>query len=219
MRTSKSLFLIASLAGASFCYGASGEQATPPAASPTPAPLPDTYRVKFETSKGDFVIEVTKAWAPLGAERFHRLVSQQFFDGQRFFRVLPKFVVQFGISGNPSLAAFWRTHAIQDDKVKKSNGRGMVTYAMAGPNSRTTQIFINLGDNSRLDKSGFAPFGKVVKGLDVVESFFSEYGEGPPNGTGPDQRMIQAQGNAYLDSKFPKLDYIKTARFVEADAK
>ena len=194
------------LASAALCYGAQQ-------AAQAPAPAPDVYRVSFETSKGDFVIEVTKAWAPLGAERFYRLVQQQFYDHARFFRVIDGFMVQFGLPASSAVAARWRARPIRDDKVTKSNTRGMVTYAMAGPNTRTTQVFINYANNSRLNADGFAPFGKVVAGMEVVDSLYSGYGESP------DQGSIQAQGNSYLESKFPRLDYIKTARIVQGENK
>ncbi len=184
-----------------------------PAQTPAPAPTPDVYRVKFETSRGDFTIEVTKAWAPLGAARFYSLVQRKFYDNARFFRVIGGFMVQFGIPADPAVAAVWSARHIRDDKVAKSNSRGMVTYAMAGPNTRTTQVFINYNKNAALDSQGFAPFGKVVEGMDVVDKLYSGYGESP------DQGMIQQQGNKYLEARFPKLDYIKTARIVAADAK
>jgi peptidyl-prolyl cis-trans isomerase A (cyclophilin A) len=206
MRIRIPFLVILALASAALCYGAQQ-------AAQAPAPVPDVYRVSLETSKGELVIEVTKAWAPLGAERFYRLVQQKFYDNQRFFRVIRGFIVQFGLSGTPSVAARWSSRSIRDDKVTKSNTRGMVTYAMAGPNTRTTQIFINYANNSALDKDGFAPFGQVVKGMELVDGFYSGYGESP------DQGMIQTQGNTYLQAKFPLLDYIKTARVVPAEAK
>jgi peptidyl-prolyl cis-trans isomerase A (cyclophilin A) len=175
-------------------------------------PVPDSYRAVFETSKGQFVVEVTKAWAPEGAERFYRLLERKFYDDARFFRVIPNFVVQFGINGDPKVEARWRELTIADDPVKQSNKRGTLTFAMSGPNSRTTQVFINLKDNTQLDKSGFAPFGTVVEGMDVVDRFFSAYRDGPPRGTGPDQTLIEARGNSYLETNFPRLDYIQTAR-------
>jgi peptidyl-prolyl cis-trans isomerase A (cyclophilin A) len=198
-------FAIAVLSG---CGG--GKEAAREEASARP--IPDSYRVVFDTSKGPFVVEVTKAWAPEGAERFYRLIEQKFYDDARFFRVLPNFVAQFGINGDPKVAARWRNLTIADDPVKESNKRGTLSYAMAGPNTRTTQVFINLADNERLDKSGFAPFGKVVEGMDVVDRFFAVYRDGPPNGTGPDQALIETRGNSYLETNFPRLDYIKTAR-------
>ncbi len=179
----------------------------------TPASaVPDVYRVKFETTKGDFTVEVTKAWAPLGAARFHQLVSQKFYDNARFFRVISGFMVQFGLPADPAVASLWHNRDLRDDRVVHSNTRGMITYAMAGPNTRTTQVFINFGNNAGLDSQGFAPFGKVVAGMDVVDSLYSGYGENP------DQGQIQAQGNKYLQAQFPKLDYIKTARIVPAAA-
>lgn len=178
------------------------------------SPVPDVYRVKCVTSKGDFTLEVTKAWAPEGAERFYRLIEQRFYDETRFFRVVRDFVVQFGISGDPSVEARWHNMNIPDDPVRQSNLRGTITFATSGPNTRTTQVFLNLADNARLDKSGFAPFGRVVDGMDVVDHFFNAYGDGPPRGIGPEQNLIETQGNSYLESKYPRLDYIKTARIV-----
>lgn len=172
--------------------------------------VPAVYRVKFTTSKGDFVIEVTKAWAPFGASRFYQLVQQKVYDNARFFRVIQGFMVQFGIPGDPAVAAAWVNRDIKDDKVLHSNTRGMVTYAMAGPDTRTSQVFINFGNNTSLDSQGFAPFGKVVEGMEVVDNLYSGYGESP------DQGMIQRRGNAYLQARFPKLDYIQTARIVPA---
>jgi len=176
---------------------------------------PAKYKAKFETSQGVFVIEVHRDWAPLGADRFHELVQSGYYDGVRFFRVLDGFMAQFGIHGDPKVAAQWREKRIQDDPVKQSNTRGMVTYAMAGPNTRTTQIFINYADNSRLDDMRFAPFGKVIEGMEVVDRLYAEYGEGAPRGAGPDQGRMQAEGNAYLTKDFPNLDWVKTATIVK----
>lgn len=176
---------------------------------------PDVYQAKFETTKGDFVIGVTRAWAPNGADRFYNLVKNGYYDNCRFFRVLSGFMAQVGISGDPKLSAVWMRATIKDDPVKQSNTRGYVTYAMAGPNTRTTQIFINYADNSRLNADGFAPFGKVIDGMKVVDSLYADYGEGPPQGTtGPDQGRVFMEGNAYLEKSFPKLDYIKSAVIV-----
>ena len=172
---------------------------------------PDVYRVRFETNKGDVVIQVTRAWAPLGADRFYTLVKSGFYDGARFFRVLPGFVVHFGIPADPAVTRKWRDTNLKDDPVKQSNTRGTISFATDGPDTRTTQVFINLGDNARLDQRGFAPFGAVVSGMDVVDQFYSEYGEGEPRGKGPAQPRIEAEGNTYLDRDFPKLDYIKRA--------
>jgi peptidyl-prolyl cis-trans isomerase A (cyclophilin A) len=176
---------------------------------------PAVYQAKFDTSKGSFVIEVHRDWAPNGADRFYNLVKNGFYNDVRFFRVLDGFMAQFGINGNPSLSAVWRNANIKDDPVKQSNTRGTVTFATAGPNTRTTQVFINFGDNAGLDGQGFSPFGKVVSGMDVVDALYGGYGEGPPRGDGPDQGRVQAQGNAYLEKAFPKLDYVKTATIVQ----
>ena len=172
---------------------------------------PAAYKVKFDTSKGPFVVEVTRAWAPKGADRFYNLVKNGFYDNVRFFRVISGFMVQFGIHGDPGIMARWRTAQISDDPVAQSNTKGMVTFAMAGPNTRTSQVFINFGDNSRLDQSGFSPFGRVVSGMNVVEAINAEYGEGAPNGRGPNQGRVQSEGNAYLSKDFPRMDYIKKA--------
>jgi len=172
---------------------------------------PATYKAKFETSKGVFVIQVTRAWAPQGADRFYNLVKNGFFDDVRFFRVISGFMVQFGISGNPALSAKWRDADIRDDRVTQSNKRGMITFATAGPNTRTTQVFINFADNSMLDGQGFAPFGKVATGMNVVDALYAGYGEGAPRGAGPDQGRLQMEGNAYLTKDFPRMDYVKKA--------
>jgi peptidyl-prolyl cis-trans isomerase A (cyclophilin A) len=172
---------------------------------------PDSYRVRFETTKGDVFIQVERKWAPLGADRFYNLVKSGFYDGARFFRVLPKFVVQFGIAGDPAMNQKWHDQNLQDDPVTQSNRRGAVTFATGGPNTRTTQVFINLADNVRLDQKGFAAFGSVTDGMAVVDQFYSEYGEGPPLGGGPAQTRLEAEGNAYAERDFPKLDYIKKA--------
>jgi peptidyl-prolyl cis-trans isomerase A (cyclophilin A) len=176
---------------------------------------PAVYKVKFDTSKGAFVIEVHRDWAPNGADRFYNLVKNGFYDNTRFFRVIQGFMVQFGISGDPTIAGAWRDANIKDDPVKESNQRGTITFATAGPNTRTTQVFINFNDNTPLDGQGFAPFGKVVSGLDVVDSLFNGYGEGAPDGNGPDQGRVQQEGNAYLQKSFPKLDFIKKATIVQ----
>ncbi len=162
----------------------------------------DTYQVQFETSGGTFVVEVHRSWAPLGADRVRELVTSGFYDGCRFFRVVPGFMVQFGINGDPATSAMWSTRRIADDPVLESNLRGYVTFATAGPGTRTTQLFINYADNSRLDSMGFAPFGMVTSGMDVVDAINAEYGEMPMQG------RIQSEGNAYLMASFPNLDYI-----------
>jgi cyclophilin family peptidyl-prolyl cis-trans isomerase len=173
---------------------------------------PTTYKTRFDTSKGVFVVEVHRDFAPNGADRFYNLVKNGFYDDNRFFRVISGFMVQFGINGNPKISAPWRNAQIKDDLVKQSNKRGFITFATSGPNSRTTQVFINFVDrNSFLDRTGFSPFGQVTSGLDVVDALYSGYGEGAPNGGGPDQGRIQAEGNAYLMKDFPKLDYVRKA--------
>jgi peptidyl-prolyl cis-trans isomerase A (cyclophilin A) len=175
---------------------------------------PAVFRARFETSKGPFVIEVHRAWAPLGADRFHQLVKSGFFDNTRFFRVVTSFMVQFGVHGDPAVNEAWEKLAIPDDSVTQSNTRGFVSYAMAGPGTRTTQVFINLIDNPNLDAMGFAPFGQVVEGMAVVDSLYAGYGDGPPSGFGPDQTRIMREGNAYLEKEFPQLDFVRTARLV-----
>jgi peptidyl-prolyl cis-trans isomerase A (cyclophilin A) len=172
---------------------------------------PATYRARFDTSKGVFVIQVHRAWAPRGADRFYNLVKNGFYDNVRFFRVLSGFMAQFGINGDPALMAKWRVARIADDPVKQSNGRGSISFATAGPGTRTTQVFINFGNNGALDRMGFAPFGQVVSGMNVVDALYAGYGEGAPQGNGPDQNRIQMEGNRYLSHDFKRLDYIKKA--------
>ena len=176
---------------------------------------PAVYKAKFDTSKGPFVVEVHRDWAPNGADRFYNLVKNGYYDAARFFRVIEGFMVQFGINADPNIARVWRDANIKDDPVKESNRRGMVTFATAGPNTRTTQVFINFGDNAALDGQGFAPFAKVISGMEVVDSLYGGYGEGAPNGNGPDQGRLQQQGNAYLQQAFPKLDSINKATIEE----
>jgi cyclophilin family peptidyl-prolyl cis-trans isomerase len=170
--------------------------------------VPETFRVKFETSCGDFVVEVQRKWAPKGADRFHELVTAGYYDECRFFRVVPDFVVQWGMNGDPAVYAKWKDNEITDDPVVQSNLTGFVTFATKGENTRTCQLFINTADNQRLDDLGFAPFGKVVEGLDVVKKINAEYGQKP------NQLLIQEQGNEYLKKQFPALDYIKKASVV-----
>jgi peptidyl-prolyl cis-trans isomerase A (cyclophilin A) len=166
---------------------------------------PATYKARFDTTKGAFVVEVHRDWAPNGADRFYNLVKNGFFDDCRFFRVVPDFMVQFGINGDPAVQSAWRSANLKDDPVKQSNKRGYITFATAGPNTRTTQVFINFKDNGGLDRQGFAPFGEVVSGMDIVDKITSQYGEKPNQGS------IQMEGNTYLNKDFPKLDYVKTA--------
>jgi len=184
---------------------------TKPAAVPDQdEQAPATYAVKLVTTKGDIVIDVTREWAPKGADRFYTLVKSGYYTNVRFFRVLKGFMAQAGMSGDPRLNKAWRDKPIADDPVVQSNTRGMVTFAMAGKNSRTTQFFINYKNNLSLDGMGFAPFGKV-RDMAAVDKLYAEYGEGWPSGKGPDQRQLAEKGNTYLKAKFPKLDHIKSA--------
>jgi peptidyl-prolyl cis-trans isomerase A (cyclophilin A) len=208
----RSISLIASgmMVAASLAFaGQAGKVDFSKAKLKTPAQLtetaPATYKVAFDTSAGPFVVEVHRDWAPKAADRFYNLVKNGFFDDARFFRVVPNFMVQFGISGDPAIAAAWQKANITDDPVKESNKRGYVTFATAGPNTRTTQVFINFKNNAGLDRQGFAPFGEVTSGMDVVDKINAQYGEQPNQGS------IQAEGNTYLKAKFPKMDYIKKA--------
>src|SRR6185295_8323617 len=171
---------------------------------------PAEFKAAFSTSQGDFVVKVTREWAPLGADRFYNLVRAGFYDDCRFFRVISKFMCQFGINGDPAVSALWRQAKIDDDPVKEGNKRGRITFATSGANTRTTQLFINYADNDRLDALGFAAFGEVVEGMDVVDKLYAGYGEGGPRGNGPTQAKIQTEGNKYLKADFEKLDYIKS---------
>lgn len=177
---------------------------------------PPTYKVKFVTTKGDFVITVTRDWAPIGADRFYNLARHHFYDNSSFFRVLRGFVVQWGISAYPPVTAAWNKAPIKDDPVVQSNLRGFVTYAKSGePDTRTTEVFINLVDNKRLDTvGGFAPFGQVTEGMEVVDALYSGYGEGAPDGKGPAQDKIESMGKPYLDKEFPQLDSVKTTELI-----
>jgi peptidyl-prolyl cis-trans isomerase A (cyclophilin A) len=179
------------------------ETAKPPeAAKPQ---IPDVFKVKLETSKGDVIVEVHKEWAPIGAEHFYLLVKDNFYDGARFFRNVPNFMVQFGLAADPAKTRKWNEQ-LKDDPVLRTNGLGYVTYAKTDfPNSRSTQLFINTRSNQFLDAQGFAPFGRVTEGMEVVQNLYAGYGEQP------DQGLITTQGNSYLTAQFPKLDYIKKA--------
>ena len=176
---------------------------------------PDTFKAQFDTTKGKFVVEVTRAWAPNGADRFYNLVKSGFFTDVAFFRVVPNFMCQFGIHGDPAVAAKWREANILDDAVKTTNARGTLTFATAGPNTRTTQLFISLVDNSRLDTQGFAPIGRVVAGMDVVDGLYGGYGETSGGGmrAGKQGRLLE-EGNAYLDHDFPMLDHLVRAYII-----
>ncbi len=179
------------------------------------AKAPEHSLARFTTTKGDFVVEVHRGWAPNGADRFFNLFKLGFFDDTRFFRVIDGFMVQFGLPGDPQVAAKWRDATIPDDPVTQSNLRGFMSFAQTGqPNSRTTQVFIGYRNNARLDASGFAPFAKIVRGMEVVDSLYKGYGEGSPQGDGPNQSLVQSQGNEYLDQDFPKLDRILSTEIV-----
>ncbi|MEN0067100.1 MAG: peptidylprolyl isomerase [Myxococcota bacterium] len=214
------------------------EKAEPAAdvkAEPTPAPkaepegegvlfdpslaaetAPDTFKAKFETTKGDFVVEVHRDWAPVGADRFYNLVKAGYYSDVAFFRTVANFMAQFGIHGDPKVNRAWREARIADEsQVVETNSRGRITFAKTNlPNSRTTQLFINFRNNGRLDKMGFAPFGEVVEGMDIIDSLHMT-GEGFPSGSGPNQAQIQAQGNEYLRDKYPDIDYIKSVTVIE----
>jgi peptidyl-prolyl cis-trans isomerase A (cyclophilin A) len=205
------ILTLLAFAGAAVLATACTEKSAPPPPAKTVAatPPPDSFRVTFETSRGPFVVAVQRSWAPKGADRFRELVQAGFFDDDRFFRVVPGFVAQFGINDKAKVNDEWDGKRIVDDSVKQSNRRGTIVFATQGPNTRTHQLFINLADNERLDRMGFAPIGRVVQGMAVVDSLYSGYGDSP------DQQFIQTIGNSYLTRTFPKLDYIKTAKITE----
>ena len=213
---------IAVALAAAFAVACGGETRAPSADSAeaavgfpgTETQAPNDFLVRFETSKGPFTIEVHREWAPRGADRFYHLVQSQYFDNVRFFRVVSSFMAQFGMHGNPSVNAAWEKLPIQDDSVRESNRRGYITFANAGPNTRANQLFINTVNNRPLDEMGFAPFGRVIQGMAVLDSLFADYGDAPPGGVGPDQTRIRNEGNGYLEREFPKLDFIRTARIV-----
>lgn len=176
---------------------------------------PAQYKVRMQTTKGDIVILVHREWSPLGADHFYELTNMGFYNGDYFFRAIKNFVVQWGMNGDPNTNKTWSEITIKDDPPRVSNKIGTVVFASAGPNSRTTQVFINLGDNSTtLDAQGFTPFGEVIQGMENVFNLYAGYGDGPPGGTGPSQENISINGNPYLEEHFPKLDYIKTAKII-----
>lgn len=176
---------------------------------------PAQYKVRMQTTKGDIVILVHRDWSPLGADHFYELTNMGFYNGDYFFRAIKSFVVQWGMNGDPNTNKTWSEITIKDDPPRVSNKIGTVVFASAGPNSRTTQVFINLGDNSAtLDPQGFTPFGEVIQGMENVFNLYTGYGDGPPGGTGPSQENISVDGNPYLEEHFPKLDYIKTAKVI-----
>jgi len=219
----KAIHLICAL-GLMTAVVANAEDTKPAPAAPFADPskltekAPETFKAQFDTTKGKFIIEVSRSLAPNGADRFYNLVKSGYFKDIAFFRVVPGFMAQFGIHGDPAVSAKWREANIPDDAVKGSNTRGTITFATAGPNTRTTQLFINFHDNVGLDGQGFSPFGKVIEGMDVVDKLNGEYGDGAPWGRGPDQGRVQMQGNEYLKKDFPNLDYIKSAAVLPATA-
>ena len=220
----KSIYLLCAFGLFTAVAMVQAEDAKPAAPAPgftDPAKLtekaPETFKVQLDTTKGKFTIEVTRSLSPNGADRFYNLVRSGYFKDIAFFRVIPGFMCQFGVHGDPNVSAKWRAAAIADDPVKGSNTRGMITFATAGPNTRTTQLFINFADNSNLDGMGFSPFGKVTEGMDVVDKINGEYGEGAPRGSGPNQGRVQMEGNPYLKKDFPNLDYIKSATILSVE--
>ena len=199
----RSMLLVVAVVAGAVGLAAQADKLKSPASLTEQAPA--EYKAGFDTSAGKFVITVHRDWAPKGADRFFNLVKNGFYDEARFFRVVPNFMVQFGINGDPSIQRNWANANITDDPVKQSNKKGYVTFATRGKDTRTTQVFINFKDNGFLDSQGFAPFGEVASGMDVVEKITDQYGEKPNQGT------IQQQGNTYLKAQFPKLDYVKKA--------
>ena len=179
--------------------------------------VPDVFRVKFETSQGDVVVETTKAWSPHGVDRFHELVRMRYFDEGRFFRVVPGFVAQFGVHRDYEVHDKWRKYFILDDPMtEQKNARGTLAFAQSGPNTRATEIFISLGDNSAvLDPQGFVPFARVVEGMDVMDKFYAGYGEMRPVGKNIDPGRVEEGANAYLVPRFPKMDFVKHAVFLQ----
>lgn len=193
-------------------HNASAQTLLKPDAKKLAAIGPDSFNVKFATSKGEFVVRVRRVWSPRGVDRLYYLFNAHFYDGIAFYRVINGFMAQFGAHGDPKTAAEWFNRGIPDEPVKVSNTRGTLTFANRGPGTRSTQLFINFGNNAQLDGMGFAPLGSVLSGMAVVDSLYKGYGEGAPRGNGPDQGMIAKDGNAYLRKAFPKLDSIVTAR-------
>ncbi len=179
------------------------------------ATAPETFVARFETTRGNFDVRVDRDWAPLGADRFFTLVTSGYYDDVRIYRVVEGFMAEWGLHGDARVTTLWRRYAITDDPVVESNLKGRLSFAAHGPNSRTVQVFVNLDDNPGLDAQGFSPFGEVVEGMDVIESFYAEYGDGPPRGEGPYQARALARGNAYLDVDFPNLDSAVRAYVVE----
>lgn len=179
------------------------------------AQAPEMFRARFTTTEGEFTVEVYRGWAPRAADRFYNLVRAGYYDGNRFFRVVPGFVAQFGLHGEPEIAQAWRGHSLEDDPLVQSNRRGTIAFAMAGPNTRSTQVFINYRDNEALDRAGFVPFGRVVEGMMIVDRLNGAYGELAPEGRGPNERRLVTEGEQYLRREFGDLDRIERAQIVD----
>ncbi len=212
MRIATGALLAATLLALAACSSSDDSKKIAPAEPVKIEHAPALFRVNLDTSKGPIALEIHTDWAPYGADHFYTLVKSGFYDGSRFYRVVRNYVAQFGINGVPAVNRVWSTTGLPDDPVKQSNVRGTLTYANSGPSTRTTQLFINIKNNKDLDKSpGFAPIGKVVEGMDVVEKLYFLYGDTPPRGSGPDARTIESEGNDYLIAEFPRLDYIRKA--------
>ena len=205
---------------AASCSGNSNETESPITRNPLLRPsdytetAPAVFQVQLETSAGDLTLEIHREWAPLGADRFYNLVNSGYYNETRIYRVIPGFMAQFGLNGDPYINQAWKSQFIVDDPLVESNVRGRVAFAMSGVHSRTTQVFISYGDNSELDEEGFTPIGEVIDGMDVADSFYADYGDGPPRGNGPYQAMAEARGNEYLDADFPELTRIQRASVV-----
>lgn len=209
-----SLLTIAALSGLAACAPQAPSTTPEPAPPPyTPGVVPDSFVVRLSTSKGDVDAIIRRSWAPLGAAQFYEAVSTGYYDGARFFRSIRGFVTQFGLAADPALSAQWRGKRIADDSVLQSNRRGSLVFASGGPNTRTTQMFVNLRDNARLDALGFPPIGEIIRGIDAIDSLYTGYGDGA---NAPQQDRIGAEGEAYLAANFPLLDRIIVAKVVRA---
>lgn len=208
------LTLVAAAASLAACVPQAPSVAPEPAVPPfTPGVLPDSFVARLATTKGEVDVMVRRDWSPNGADRFYELVATGYYDGARFFRTIRGFVSQFGLAADTAVTARWRTRSIADDSVTHSNRRGTLVYAAGGPNTRTTQMFVNLRDNPRLDAMGFSPIGEVIRGLDAIDSLYTGYGDGA---TAPSQERITREGEPYLAANFPLLDRIQTASVARA---
>ncbi|HEU5209261.1 MAG TPA: peptidylprolyl isomerase [Longimicrobiales bacterium] len=215
LRLVPALLLVAAACGGSGSRGEANPVLLQPGDTMFDVQAPDKFRARFTTTEGEFTIEVYRDWAPRGADRFFNLVRSGYYDGTRFFRVVPGFMAQFGLHGDPEIEQAWRAESLQDDPVVQSNRRGTIAFAMAGPDTRSTQVFINYRDNEALDGAGFAPFGRVVDGMMIVDRLNGAYGELAPEGRGPDERRLAMEGEEYLRREFADLDRIERAEIVE----